>query len=932
MLSSADLLKSYNQALVRRYSTVLGKYINIPLCLPMDRQHAFSLKDLVDRYEGGKPILILGDSGVGKTTLLVNLVREIDSSRILFLKMKFLNDKRSIREVVELSIAEELRDISEIFNRRISPMEISRLVDSLLEEDLIMLFDGMNEISGNRVRIVQECLQEFLLRHYWDKFVFTCRLEDTDMIRMVSTLDVSTYVLRPFEIEEVYRYILNFPDLTDSERNLLLNEIWKNKKVLEIARNPHHLSYLVQFFIDQKKLPSNLSYLYAKVIESILKKEEMRPGYDVEFEVPLPAKIDITANIAAEMTSRGTLHILSRTYDETQLDLVYFLSTLLDVDRKTRSKVPKNLLENPLRLVQSLIMKTLFTGFPESGYSFIHQSFQEFLTALWLKRYLQYLTQDELKAQIRKRDWEEAFVFLMTMFEPAKCVKLLEQACSAGDEGIFLAAKCIRQLEDTQYRELVKPYLFHILLQSRSNEDRARVMELIYDFGFGHDAEDTLINALNDRNWMVREGAVRIIGDLKLKKSENEVKKLLLDEVMWVRASAVWALGEIGLRSSEQAISSAFNDSCDLVVRWAQSAMKSLDWPISQDREWFRNLWEAKVLGEYEASDVEDYYMKGLQSADWWIRVVAIEALAQLESQRAKPYLFKLSTNGNEWIRAWVMRALGELRYAESEDILMRALRDGNNWVRVWAAESLRKLRSTEAENALLMALLESEDKYVKLAVVSALAECGTNKSMQKLKEIQDGQDPDLAAEATNALSSIMSAEKEAIHLSVFSIVKRASVPEEKISSRQLEASLQGLDQSLISALKPEIEKLAQQVSVNTATINEFKATLPTKSEFYEFVNQNRADLQELLVRHLENLRKLTREEKEKLSNIIDEFVRVEDSTKFVLRLPLLIGYLEKSYEIKLDIGKSVVTIIGFLTARMKTKKDPTIEVKKGEE
>ncbi|HKZ40304.1 MAG TPA: HEAT repeat domain-containing protein, partial [Candidatus Hodarchaeales archaeon] len=430
--------------------------------------------------------------------------------------------------------------------------------------------------------------------------------------------------------------------------------------------------------------------------------------------------------------------------------------------------------------------------------------------------------------------------------------------------------------------------------------------------------KDILIKALSDRNWMVREGAVRIIGDLRLKQAVAEVKELLSDEIMWVRASAVWALGELGSRSSEQAIISALDDESDFVIRWAQSALKSLHRVGDKDKEWFHIFWESRVLGNYEASDMEDYYVKGLQNVDWWVRQVSIEAVMQMESQKAKRYLLKLSTDENEWIRTWVMRALGEIKYPESEDILIQSLRDDSIWVRVWVAESLRKFRSTRAEDALLDALHTSNEKNVRLAIISALAECGTSKSIRTLKEVQNWQDPELLAEATAASDLIIEREKKPEQFSVLRVIERTSTKGMIISSQQFKAALDGLDTRLVANLKPEIKNLRETMSVHINALNELKASLPSGNEFSKFMSTYKDDIQGILVKHLEDSRKLTLEEKENALSVINDFVGVEDSTKLVLRLPLLIGYLEKSYNIKLDIGKSITTILAFLIGKMR--------------
>ncbi len=169
----------------------------------------------------------------------------------------------------------------------------------------------------------------------------------------------------------------------------------------------------------------------------------------------------------------------------------------------------------------------------------------------------------------------------------------------------FSAGKCAIQFKNDSlfldYQEQLRPALINLLTTSKSYENRARCIELAYDLKLGQDIKEALLQGLDSPNWLVREGAVRILGDLKLKEVEHEVRNHATDGVMWVRASAIWALGEIGLDSSEPTILNAVNDEYDFVSRWATSALRRLHRvqdDVTERGEWLDVFWREKLLGE----------------------------------------------------------------------------------------------------------------------------------------------------------------------------------------------------------------------------------------------------------------------------------------------------------------------------------------------
>lgn len=771
-----ELLSAYNSALIERYQDALSDYVSVPL-VSSDETRSEPLKAVLQ--DSKAPILVLGDSGIGKTMLLINLIREsaVDPPALL-LKMKFLNGDRTILDVAALSVAEEIGSVNRILGREVRPDELRTVLGDALKGDhrLAILCDGMNEIAGDRSIIVKEKFYEFLLNHYQHAYVLTCRTDDLATAKAVAGFRPSTWKLRLFELDEVSAFVKGFVALTPDERSSLDEALKSNGKILEMARNPNNLSLIVRFFMAEKKLPSNLYSLYSWMVARLLERQESQPSFEGEAEISASAKFQLIAGVAAKMTAAGTLHVASQSTSGGQ-DMVDMILGVLESDSQTRLKVPEGLAHNPGRLAALIIAKTLFSGDEKVGYSFVHQSFQEFLSAAWLGRFYSRLTQFDFHKIVADPNWEEVFTFLSSSLELDEFKRLVDQISAAGDLGVLLAGKCALQFKADarfpEYCDEVREDLFKMATESKSYENRYRAIEMAYDLGFGRYAKDLLFHSLMSRNWLVREGATRILGDLKLEEAELPVARLASDDVMWVRASAVWTLGEIGLSSSEGLVTEALKDDCDFVSRWAESALRRLRRERggeSDSEEWLQTFWKQKALGDLGAEEIEDYFIKGLQSDDWWKREVSLEAVAQLGSLRARPVVLKLETDPKEWVRAWVMRALGDLRYPESEEVLIRGLRDMNEWVKVWAAISLQKLRSKKAEDGLLE-LVGSSNKYERLAAVSALGECGSTKAVKSLERLGRDPDEEVSQEAVLSLSSLAGGQRGP--LDVFQVMRR---------------------------------------------------------------------------------------------------------------------------------------------------------------
>lgn len=226
----------------------------------------------------------------------------------------------------------------------------------------------------------------------------------------------------------------------------------------------------------------------------------------------------------------------------------------------------------------------------------------------------------------------------------------------------------------------------------------------------------TLVVALNDSDWQVREEAARSLG--KLGQVSEKVLSALVkalsdsDDLVGarVRAGAAWGLGELGQASGE-------------VASALVAALDDSDWQVREEA--------ARSLGKL--GHASEKVMSALVTAlgDWPVREEAARSLRKL-AQRSGEVVFALvrALRDSEHllearVRAGAAWSLGELGETSGEVVsaLMAALDDSSLTVRVTVAGSLVYLgqASEKVVSTLVAALNDSDDLFGLVRAESAL-------------------------------------------------------------------------------------------------------------------------------------------------------------------------------------------------------------------
>ena len=179
----------------------------------------------------------------------------------------------------------------------------------------------------------------------------------------------------------------------------------------------------------------------------------------------------------------------------------------------------------------------------------------------------------------------------------------------------------------------------------------------------------SLIDRLQDKEWLVREAAVEALGELEAQDVIPALIGRLRDAPADGRRAAVEALGKLQAREALPALIERLRDA-SAVVRWAAvealgklQAREAVPALIERLRDKNKDvhLTTVETLAGLEVREAIPPLIQQLQNRDWSVREAAAEALGKLEAQGAIPALIERLRDDEEDVRSAAVRTLGNL-------------------------------------------------------------------------------------------------------------------------------------------------------------------------------------------------------------------------------------------------------------------------------
>ncbi|MEB3310289.1 MAG: NACHT domain-containing protein [Snowella sp.] len=230
----------------------------------------------------GRTLLILGDPGSGKTITLLklaqNLVNRTEEDLSQFIPVVLNLSSWGIKEsTIDNWIVEEL------FIKYQVPKEIGK--NWVEEQQLILLLDGLDEVSSNRREACVKAINQFTQTHSLTEMVVCSRIADYELLANRLKLRGAIYI-RSLTPEQIDQYLENAGEPLEGVKTLLRQDT----ALQELAKVPLTLSIITLAYYGKKaqEIPQTGSleirrqHLFTTYVDQMFQRKRINQKYSRE--------------------------------------------------------------------------------------------------------------------------------------------------------------------------------------------------------------------------------------------------------------------------------------------------------------------------------------------------------------------------------------------------------------------------------------------------------------------------------------------------------------------------------------------------------------------------------------------------------------------------------------------------------------------------
>ncbi|WP_147451953.1 NACHT domain-containing NTPase [Corallococcus sp. CA041A] len=382
-----------------------------------------SKRDCLDLANEEQFLNVLGAPGAGKSTFLRRLGLEALLPRRTWtnaLKVHLgikpgLSDEANSRYTHDhLPVLIELRrfrteeiDLGALVADEIAVCglpESKELTTALLAKgQLLLLFDGVDEIPGDRLDAAIAHIRDFIDKHSRNRFVISCR---TAFYKNFLTR-FTDVLLADFDDKQISTFVRGwFRSENDKKQNTageflrLINDP-ENISSKELANTPLLLTFLCLAFDETMRLPPNRSELYRQALEILLfrwannKRVHNNPIYR---DLHPSLEVGMLTEIAAPAFKADRYFFNRR-------ELTEAITQFLKNELQAPKQIDSDLILEAIEIQQGLLVQRA-----QDAWSFSHLTLQEYLTACWHVQNKKIL--EAIKLHITDARWREVFILI----------------------------------------------------------------------------------------------------------------------------------------------------------------------------------------------------------------------------------------------------------------------------------------------------------------------------------------------------------------------------------------------------------------------------------------------------------------------------------------------------------------------------------------
>jgi hypothetical protein len=356
---------------------------------------------------------VLGHPGSGKTTFLKKLGLEALKGRYWQFSVQTREEEQKWIDRPCLPIFLELKSFNkktEILTKLTEELsccrfpKVEQLVESLLAQgELLILFDGLDEVPSQYKDEVITSLQNFVDTYPYNRYVISCRTA----AYYSSFRRFTDFFIADFEDEQIEQFIQRWFSSEEEKTAEIAIDFWEELNQAEhiaskeLAKTPLLLTFLCLVYKRSQIIPPQRSQLYEKALNILLeewltqKQVKRNPVYK---GLHTGLEIELLAEIAHSSFKDDQIFFPRKQVIE---NISTFLKDKLDAPNELDGKKVIEAIEEQ----QGIIVERA-----EGIYSFSHLTLQEYLTAHYIES--NRLEEELVKEHLHDSHWREVFLLV----------------------------------------------------------------------------------------------------------------------------------------------------------------------------------------------------------------------------------------------------------------------------------------------------------------------------------------------------------------------------------------------------------------------------------------------------------------------------------------------------------------------------------------
>lgn len=367
--------------------------------LKKDRNTIIPAGDINDILDISNFIIIEGIGGVGKSMLMKHFfINEITKKDLIpiFIELKDVNNEDKEVRIEDL--------IFERLNRLGSTLNKECLNYALKSGCFLFLFDGYDEITSEKKESFFKELDAFCDRYSKNYYIISSR-PYSEFVEFQRFTVLSTCPLDKSQAVELIEKIEYDSAIKEGFIVALENELYD--KHISFASNPLLLNIMLITFDNYAEIPEKLHLFYENAFETMYSKHDAtKAGY----------RRELKSKLTYDSLKKVFSYFCCTSYVQGKLEFTNNeMKSILGKKEFQKINFDSDDLIFDLTSAVCVLYKEGFT------YSFVHRSFQEYFTAVFLRElpdeYLKKIGIDLIKKDIYRASHDSVFKMLYDMSE-----------------------------------------------------------------------------------------------------------------------------------------------------------------------------------------------------------------------------------------------------------------------------------------------------------------------------------------------------------------------------------------------------------------------------------------------------------------------------------------------------------------------------------